>query len=188
MALDDVLFEVEEQMDKAAEFLKQEFRGVRSGRASVGLVDGMRVEVESYGSTMTLKELANLGVGEGNIIMIKPFDPSTLKDIERAIVKSDIGINPQSDGKLIRLPVPPLSGERRNKLVGQVKELAEKQRISIRNLRRDANKSLETAQKAAEITEDELESGKEQVQKLTDDYTARIDKLLEDKTKEITTV
>lgn len=188
MALDDVLLEVEDQMDKAVEFLRQEFRGVRSGRASVGLVDGMRIEVESYGSTMTLKELANIGVGEGNVIMIKPFDPSTLKDIERAIVKSDIGINPQSDGKLIRLPVPPLSTERRNKLVAQIKEMAEKQKIAIRNLRRDANKSLETSQKAAEVTEDELESGKEQIQKLTDDYTARADKLLEDKTKEIMTV
>ena len=188
MALDDVLLEVEEQMDKAVEFLKQEFRGVRSGRASVGLVDGLRVEVESYGSTMTLKELANLGVGEGNVIMIKPFDPSTLKDIERAIVKSDLGINPQSDGKLIRLPVPPLSTERRNKLVSQVKEMAEKQKISIRNLRRDANKTLETTQKSAGITEDELESGKESVQKLTDDYGAKVDKLLEDKTKEIMTV
>src|SRR5262249_52544985 len=117
-----------------------------------------------------------------------PFDPSTLKDIERSIVKSDIGINPQSDGKLIRLPVPPLSTERRNKLVAQVKEMAEKQKISIRNLRRDANKTLETSQKAASITEDELESGKEQVQKLTDDYTARIDKMLDEKTKEIMTV
>ena len=144
MGLDDVLLEAEDQMEKAVDFLKQEFRAVRTGRASIGLVDTLKVDVESYGTTMTLKELANLAVAEGNVIVIKPFDPSTLKDIQRAIEKSEIGINPQNDGKMIRLPVPPLSTERRNKLVARVRELAEQQKVSIRNSRRDANKALDT--------------------------------------------
>jgi ribosome recycling factor len=188
MGLDDVLFEAEEQMDKAVEHLRSEFKGIRTGRASPGLVDGLRVEIPSYGSTMTLKELASIGVAEGNVIVIKPFDPSTLKDIERGIAKSDLGINPQSDGKVVRLPVPPLSTERRNQLAGRVKQLSEAQRIALRNIRRDANKALEGAEKAKTMTEDERKRGEEQVQKLTDNYTQQVDKLLEDKTKEIMTV
>lgn len=188
MALDEILFEAEEKMDAAVEHLKGQFKGVRTGRASTGLVDGMRVEVAAYGSTMTLKELASIGVAEGNTIVIKPFDPSTLKDIEQAIRKSEIGINPMSDGKLVRLPVPPLSTERRNKLASQVKEMAEQQKVAIRNVRRDANKAIETAEKAKTMTEDEKKRGQEQTQKLTDEYTSAVDKLLEDKTKDIMTV
>lgn len=188
MALDDILFEAEEKMDAAVEHLKGQFKGVRTGRASTGLVDSMRVEVASYGSTMTLKELASIGVAEGNTIVIKPFDPSTLKDIEQAIRKSEIGINPMSDGKLVRLPVPPLSTERRNKLAAQVKDMAEQQKVAIRNVRRDANKAIETAEKAKTMTEDEKKRGQEATQKLTDDYTASVDKLLDDKTKDIMTV
>ena len=185
MALEDILFEAEEPMEKAVDFLKSEFRGVRTGRATTGLVDHLRVEVESYGTTMTLKELANIGVAEGNVIMIKPFDPSTLKDIERGIVKSEIGINPMNDGKMIRLPVPPLSTERRNQLVQQIKQLAEAQKVAVRNTRRDANKALSAAEKAKELTEDDVESGEKQIQEMTDKYCKQIDKLLDDKTKEI---
>jgi len=185
MALDDILLEAEAQMEKAADFLRHELRVVRTGRASVGLVDQLKVEVESYGATMTLRELANIGVAEGNIIVIKAFDPSTLKDIERAIEKSEIGINPQNDGKVIRLPVPPLSTERRNQLATHVKQLAEQQKVAVRNARRDANKAMAAAKKAKELTEDDVESGEEQVQELTDQYCKQIDKLLEEKTKEI---
>lgn len=185
MALDDILLEAEELMDKAVEFLKHEFRTVRSGRASTGLVENLKVEVESYGATMSLRELANIGVAEGNTIVIKAFDPSTLKDIERAIEKSEIGINPQNDGKMIRLPVPPLSTERRGQLVAQVKHLAEQQRVSVRNARRDANKALGAGEKAKELTEDDVRSGEKQVQDLTDQYCKQIDELLDKKTKEI---
>jgi len=188
MSVDDVLLDAEEQMDKAVEFLKQEFRGIRTGRASVGLVDTLKVEVAAYGATMLLKELANVAIAEGNVIVIKPFDPSTLKDIERALEKSEIGINPHSDGKLIRLPVPPLSTERRNQLVGRVKQIAEQQRVAVRNVRRDANKALESAEKGKTVTEDERKEGQEQVQKLTDDYCKQIDKLVEDKTRDILAV
>jgi ribosome recycling factor len=185
MALDDILLEAEELMEKAADFLKHELRAVRTGRASAGLVDHLKVEVESYAATMSLRELANIGVGEGNVIVIKPFDPSTLKDIERAIEKSELGINPQNDGKLIRLPVPPLSTERRNQLVAQVRNLAEQQKVAVRNARRDANKALAAAEKAKELTEDDVESGEKEVQELTDKYCKQIDGLLDEKTKDI---
>jgi ribosome recycling factor len=185
MDLDGILLEAEEQMEKTVDFLKQEFRAVRSGRASVGLVDQLKVEVESYGATMTLKELANIGVAEGNTIVIKAFDPSTLKDIERAIERSEIGINPQNDGRMIRLPVPPLSTERRNRLAAQIRQLAEQQKVVVRNARRDANKALSAAEKAKELTEDDVASGEKQVQELTDQYCKQIDKLVEEKTKDI---
>ena len=185
MALDDILLEAEAQMEKTVEFLKHELRAVRTGQASTGLVDQLKVEVESYGTTMTLRELANIGVAEGNTIVIRAFDPSTLKDIERAIEKSEIGINPQNDGKMIRLPVPPLSTERRNQLAGQVKQLAEQQKVAVRNARRDANKALGAAEKAKELTEDDVKSGEKQVQELTDQYCGQLDKLLDEKAKEI---
>ena len=185
MPLDDILLQSEEEMDKGVEFLKHELRGVRTGRASGGLVEGLKVEVESYGATMTLKELANVAVAEGNVIVIKAFDPSTLKDIQRALEKSDLGINPQSDGKLIRLPVPPLSTERRNQLVGHIKQLAEQQKVAVRNARRDANKALESEKKAKALTEDDVERGQKQTQELTDEYCKKIDRLLSEKSKDI---
>jgi ribosome recycling factor len=175
-------------MDKALEHLKQELRSVRSGRATTGLVDTLKVDVESYGSTLTLRELANLGVAEGNVVVIKPFDPSTLKDIQRAIEKSEIGINPQSDGKMIRLPVPPLSTERRSQLAARVRQLAEQQKVAVRTDRRDANKALETEKKAKTLPEDDAESGEEQVQKLTEEYCKKMDALVEEKAKEIMAV
>jgi len=185
MDLDDILLEAEEQMDKTVGFLRQELRAVRTGRASVGLVDQLKVEVESYGATMALKELANIGVAEGNTIVIKAFDPSTLKDIERAIEKSEVGINPQNDGKMIRLPVPPLSTERRNQLAASVKQLGEQQKVAVRNARRDANKALSAAEKAKELTEDDVAKGEKRVQELTDQYCNQIDKLLDEKAKDI---
>lgn len=185
MPTDDVLLETEEKMERAAEFLKQEFRSVRTGRATTGMVEHLKIEVESYGSSMQLRELANLGVAEGNVIMIKPFDPATLKDIQRGIEKSDLGINPQSDGKLIRLPVPSLSTERRNQLIGHIKQLAEAQKVTIRNARREGNKQLDAAEKAKELSEDDVERGQESIQKLTDQYCKQVDVALADKSKEL---
>lgn len=185
MAKDDVLLEAEEQMEKAVEFFKQELRSVRTGRATTGLVDGVKIDVESYGSTMSLRELANIAVAEGNVIVVKPFDPSTIKDIQKGLEKSEIGINPQNDGKMIRLPVPPLSTERRSQLVQRVKQLAEQQKVSVRNTRRDANKALTSAEKAKEITEDDVKQGEEEVQKLTNAACDQIDKLVEEKSNEI---
>ena len=188
MPMDDILLTAEDQMEKAVEFLKQELRSIRTGRATTGLVDSLKVEVESYGSTMSMKELANLAVAEGNVVVVKPFDPGTLKDIQKAIEKSELGINPQNDGKMIRLPVPPLSTERRAQLVARVKQLAEQQKVAIRNARRDANKALEAEKKAKTLPEDDAKSGEEQVQKSTDTYCKQIDGLVEDKSKEVMAV
>lgn len=185
MAVEEAARQAEQSMSKAVEHLKNEYKGVRTGRASPGLVDNMPVEVASYGSTMRVRELANVAVAEGNVIVIKPFDPTTLKDIERAIDKSGLGINPQSDGKMLRLPVPALSGERRNQLVSQVKQMAEAQKVAIRNARRDANKLIETAKKDKTLPEDEAAKGEDRVQKLTDKYSKQIDELLEQKSAEI---
>lgn len=183
--METILKAAQQQMEKAVEHLRSELRGIRTGRASPGLVEGLKVEVASYGSTMTLKELANIAVAEGNVIVIKPFDPTTLKDIEKGIEKSELGINPQNDGKMIRLPVPPLSTERRKQLVSRLKELAEQQKVAIRNQRRDAKRALDTGQKAKTLTEDDVKRGDERVQKITDAEITKIDKMVEEKTKEI---
>jgi ribosome recycling factor len=185
MPMDEILLAAQAQMDKSVDFLKQELRGVRTGRASAGLVDSLKVEVESYGATMSLRELANIAVAEGNVIIIKPFDPSTLKDIQRAVETSEIGINPQNDGKMIRLPVPALSGERREQLASRVKQLGEQQKVSVRNARRDANKALESEKKAKTLTEDDVEAGTTEIQELTDECCRKIDALVSEKNKEI---
>lgn len=185
MPITETLRTAEEDMKKAVEFLRQEFRAVRTGRATPALVDSLRIEVESYGSTMVLKELASIAVAEGNIIVIKPYDPGTLKDIQRGIEKSNLGINPQNDGKMIRLPVQVLSTERRSQLAAHVKQLAEQQKVAVRNTRRDANKALEAGKKDKAYSEDEAEKAQERVQKLTDQYCKQLDTLVEEKSKEI---
>lgn len=171
-------------MEKSVDYLVQELRGVRSGRASTGLVDSLKVEVPSYGSTMPLKEIASLAVADGNTIIVKPYDPSVLKDIAKAIESSDIGINPQNDGKVVRLPVPALSTERRNQMAQQVKKLGEQQKVAVRNVRRDANKAID-AEKNKSLTEDEVKKAQDDVQKMTDEYCKKIDDLVADKSKEI---
>ena len=185
MPMNVILRKTEDEMKKAVEFLKQEFRSVRTGRATPALVDSLRIDVESYGSTMSLKELANIAVAEGNIIIIKPYDPSTLKDIQRGIEKSELGINPQNDGKMVRLPVPPLSTERRNQLTNHIKQLAEQQKVTVRNSRRDANKAFDTGKKDKTLSEDDVERGQERVQKLTDDFIRQLDQLMAEKSREI---
>lgn len=185
MPTDEIELECEEQMEKAVDFLKSELRSVRSGRASPGLVENLKVNVESYGSMMSLRELASISVPEGNQLMIKPYDPSVLRDIERAIQSSDIGITPMSDGKVIRLPIPPLSGERRQQLLGQVRKMGETQKVAIRNLRRDANKGIDTEEKEKGVSEDEAEEAKERIQTLTKKYEEQVDALVTSKSKEI---
>lgn len=185
MPAEEIEFECEELMEKAVEFLRDELRSIRSGRASPGLVEHMKVNVESYGSTMTLRELASISVPEGNQLMIKPYDPSALKDIERAIHASELGITPMSDGKTIRLPIPPLSGERRQQLLGQVRKLGEAQKVAIRNIRRDANKKIDADEKNKAMSEDDAEKCKENVQELTKKYEDQVDALVASKSKEI---
>jgi ribosome recycling factor len=185
MPVDEIEFECEESMEKAAEFLRQELRTVRTGRASPGLVEHMKVTIESYGSTMELRELASISVPENNQLLLKPFDPGTLKDIERAIRGSELGITPMSDGKVIRLPVPPLSGERRQQLLSHVRKLGEAQKVAVRNVRRDANKALDTDEKDKKISEDDSEGSKERIQEMTKKYENQIDALVAAKAKEI---
>ncbi len=183
MALDDVMLETEEKMESAVDYLKQEFRGTRTGRASGGLVD--HIKVEYYGSPTDLRQLASISTPDANLILIKPFDPSSLKEIERAIQKSELGINPNSDGKVIRLVVPPLSMERRQQLASQIKKMSQAARVTIRNARRDGNKGVDTLEKEKEITEDQAEKAREDVQDLTKKYEAKIDELLTAKTTEV---
>jgi len=175
----------EESMDSAVSYFKTELRGVRTGRASTGLVEHLKVPVQSYGSTMDLRELAGITTPDPTMILIKPFDPSTSKDIERAIQNSDVGITPMSDGKVIRLPVPPLSGERRQQLTGHIKKLAEAQRVAIRNARRDANKQIDAEEKEGALPEDDAERVRKSIQDMTEKYEKQVDELLAAKTKEI---
>jgi len=175
-------------MDKAVDYFKQELRGVRTGRAHAGLVEHIRVEVESYGSTMELRELAGITVPDPGTLLVKPFDPSTLKDIEKGLQTSDLGIAPISDGKSIRLPIPALSGERRQQLIQHVKKLAEAQKIAVRNIRREANKAIDGEEKAKTISEDQAKDAKEQIQKLVKKHEGSIDQVVEAKSKEIEAV
>ncbi len=173
------------KMSKAVEYLKQEVRGVRTGRAHAGLVEHLKIEVSSYGSSMELRELATISVPEPSTLLVKPFDPGTLKDIEKGLQTSSLGITPMSDGKAIRLPIPPLSGERRQQLVQQVKKMAEAQKIAVRNVRRDANKAADTAEKEKALSEDAAKDVKDRIQKLTKKYEDEIDAVVAAKTKEI---
>ena len=183
MGMDEVLFEAEERMEKCVEHLGADYRGIKSGRATPGLVEGIKVDY--YGSPTPLKNLANIGAPEPALLVIKPFDPSVIGDIEKAIHKSEIGITPLSDGKLIRLPVPALSEEQRKKYVKLAKEKAEAQRVAIRNVRRDANKQADTLMNDGELPEDVANKLRDQIDELTKQYTGKIDGLLEAKTKEL---
>jgi len=168
MTTDEILLDVEERMEKAIRKLKADLTGIRTGRANPGLVDSLRVEV--YGSPVPIKQVASVGAPEPNQIVIRPYDPGTLKDIEKAIQTSDLGFNPQNDGRIIRLNVPPLSTEVRRKMVARVKELAEEAKLAIRNVRRDGNKQADQGEKDKEFSEDDRDSVKEEIQELTKTY------------------
>ncbi len=165
MSAESILLDTEERMEKAVAVLKQALAGIRTGRANPGLVDSLRVE--AYGSPTPIKQLATIGAPEPTQIVIRPFDPSTLKDIEKAIQSSGLGFNPQNDGKLIRISIPPLSTDVRRKLVARIKELTEEAKVAIRNVRRDGNKAAEQEQKDKVMTEDERDTVKNEVQELT---------------------
>lgn len=185
MGVADIEKSCKAAMSKAIDYLKDELRGVRTGQATPGLVDHLKIDVPAYGGPMVLRELAAISVPEPSTLMIKPFDPSTVKDIERGLQSSDLGITPMSDGKIIRLPIPALSGERRQQLASQVKKMGEAQKISIRNVRRDLNKQVDVDKKNSKLSEDEAESAKDVVQKITKRFEDEVDKLVNDKSKEI---
>lgn len=183
MSVEEILLDGEERMEKAVDVLKHALNGIRTGRANPGLVDTLRVEV--YGSPTPIKQLASVGAPEPTQIVIRPFDPGTLKDIEKAIQASGLGFTPMNDGRVIRLNIPPLSGEVRKKLVGRIKELAEEAKVAIRNVRRDANKQADQEQKDKALTEDDRDSVKDQVQELTKQYESKVDTLAEAKKSQV---
>jgi ribosome recycling factor len=186
MALDDILLEAEEKMIKTEQVLLHEFSGVRTGKASAGLVENIQVEV--YGSAMRIRELAGITTPESRVIMISPWDASTIHPIEKAIQKSNLGLNPAVDKKVIRIVLPDLSTERRLEFSKIVKKMTEDGRVAIRHVRRDSIEALKKQEKAGGVTEDELEGAEKEVQKLTDQYIAKLDTHLAHKEKEIMTV
>ena len=186
MPVDDVLLDLEMHLEKSVEHLQQELRGIRTGRASPSLVE--HVKVDYYGVPTDLKAIAAIQIPEATQILVKPFSPGDLKAIEKAIGDAKLGLTPHSDGKQLRMNLPPLSQERRLQLVGQCKKFAEDSKIAIRGHRREANKLLETEEKGGVITEDELNKGKEQVQELIKQYETKVDELIEHKRADVMTV
>ena len=173
----------ERRMRGAVESVKSNFATIRTGRANPSLLD--RIEVEAYGSKMPLRSVANVGAPEPRLLTVTPFDPSTLKNIERAIRDSDIGLNPQNDGKIIRLPIPELTEERRRELIRVARHMAEEGRVSVRNVRRDEMKDVHELRKEGEISQDDEHRAEEELQKLTNDYVKRIEAALADKEAEL---
>ncbi len=186
MIIDDVLLGAEEKMTKTLDVIQRDFGGVRTSKASPALVEGIMVEV--YGAQMRIRELAGITTPEPRVIVITPWDVGTLHPIEKAIQKSNLGINPAIDKKVIRLVMPELSQERRQELTKVVHKLAEDGRVSIRHIRRDAIEQLKKEAKASKITEDDMKEAEKDVQKLTDDTIAKIEQLLALKEKELMTV
>jgi ribosome recycling factor len=186
MSIDDILLEAEEKMQKTEHVVQQEFAGVRTGKASPALVENLMVEV--YGAHMRIRELAGITTPEPRVLVIQPWDAAALHPIEKAIQKSNLGLNPSIDKRLIRIIFPELSQERRQEFVKIVKKMAEDGRVAIRHVRRDALEHLKKEGKAGGVTEDEVEHAEKEVQKLTDQYAARIDSHLAHKEKEILTV
>jgi ribosome recycling factor len=183
MSIEEITIEAEEHMEKSLSLLNEQLRGVRTGRANVGLVESIRADY--YGSPTPLKQMANLSTPEPQQILIRPFDPSVVGDIVKAIQASDIGLTPNSDGKVVRLNVPSLSVEQRKKLVARVKDLAEEARVAIRNIRREANKQAEQEQAEKILTEDDLERCKEEIQGLTKRFESKVNDTAEKKSAEI---
>ena len=182
--MQDVLKEVETRMQAALEALTREFAGVRTGRASTGLLEGIRVD--SYGTPTPVAQVAAISVPDPKTLLIQPWDAGLISAVEKAIMKSDLGLTPTSDGKAIRLSLPPLTEERRRQLAKVVGKLAEDARVAIRNIRREANEKLKAREKKEKaISEDESRRGQEQIQKTTDRYIRRVDELLQKKEEEI---
>jgi ribosome recycling factor len=172
-----------EKMKKGVEYFHEGLRGLRTGRTTPALIETIRVD--AYGSPMPHNQLATISVPDPRTLVVKPFDPSMCASIEKAILKSDIGITPASDGKVVRLPVPMMSQEQRDKMTHRVKELAEQARVTVRNIRRDQNKAAESALKAGTLGEDQERSAKEEVQKITKEMEAEIDRIMAARIQEI---
>jgi ribosome recycling factor len=184
--LDDVLLEADDKMNKSVEFLHQEFAGLRTGKASPSLVENIMVDY--YGTQTRIRQIAGIATPEARLIVINPYDPTSLAAIEKAIHAANIGISPISDGRLIRIPIPELSEERRKDLVKIAHRMTEEAKVSLRNVRREANEQIKELQKGAKITEDDRDEALKEIQKYTDDYTKKIDDLMAAKEKDVLAV
>lgn len=181
--MDSTIKQTEDKMKKSLSALEDEFNTLRTGRASPALFDKIRVEY--YGNPTPLNQMATISVPEARLVVIQPWDKSVIGDIEKAIQKSELSVNPSNDGKVIRISIPPLTEERRKEYVKLAKNMAEQSRVSIRNVRRDANDELKQAEKDGELSEDELKRAEDEVQKLTDRYVEEVNSMLEAKETEI---
>lgn len=181
--LSETYEESRDRMEKSIESLKKELKRVRTGRASLSLLDGIKVDY--YGTQTPLNQMASLSVPESRLIVIQPWDVSVIKEIEKAILKSDLGLTPSSDGKLIRIAIPPLTEERRKELVKVVNKIAEEYKVAIRNIRRDGNEMVKELKKESEISEDDAFKAQDEIQKITDEYIGKIDEVQAAKEKEI---
>ncbi len=182
----ELLDDAKRRMGKSVETFKNEVARVRTGRASVALLDGIKVDY--YGTQMPLNQMATITVQDARLIVIQPWDVSAIGAIEKAIQRSELGLNPVNDGKVIRISVPPLTEERRKELVKMVRKMAEEARVAIRNVRRDILDDLKELKKEGEISEDEFYRAQDQLQKITDEYIGKVEKILEQKEKDIMTV
>jgi ribosome recycling factor len=181
--IDEIFEDLKDRMGKSIESLKREYSRLRTGRASISLLDGIRV---SYYDTPTpLNQMASLAVPEPRLLVIQPWDKTAIEDIEKAILKSELGLTPINDGKVIRISIPPLTEERRKELVKVARKMSEENKVAIRNIRRDANEMLKDLKKEKEITEDDLYRSQEEVQKTTDQFITQVDELCAAKEKEI---
>ncbi len=183
---DDILLDAEEKMTKSLDFLHQEFTGIRTGKASPALVEN--VKVTYYGATVRLKEIAGISTPEPRLIVINAYDPTALSEIEKAILAANLGVTPLNDKRVIRVPIPALTEERRKELTKVAKRMAEECRVSLRNVRRDANEHTKNLQKNGKISEDDRDQALEQIQKDTDEYIKKIDEALKVKETEIMAV
>jgi len=181
--IDDVLSEMHKEMEKTADSLDQEFKKMRTGRASVSLVDG--IKCECYGTKMRLNQIATISIPESRLLTIQPWDQSVIGEIEKSILKSGLGLTPMNDGKIIRISLPPLTEERRKELAKMAKKMAEETKIVIRNHRREANETLKELKKESEISEDEMYLYQDKVQKVTDEFIEKIDEIRKEKEREI---
>jgi ribosome recycling factor len=183
MNTEQILKDCKDRMEKALDVLRNELKGLRTGRASPALLDSLRVEY--YGSQTPIKQIATVSAPEPQQLLIKPFDAAALKDIEKAIRSSDLGLAPDNDGKVIRLKIPAMSGDQRTKMAKKVKELAENAKVSCRNVRRDSNKHVETEEKAKTMSEDDAKKAKEKIQDVLKQYETKADEVAAAKAKEI---
>lgn len=181
--LDEIFEDLKERMDKTISALERDLKKVRTGRASAALLDGIRVDY--YGAPTPLNQMASISVPEARLLLIQAWDPQVLGDIEKAILKSELGLTPMNDGKVIRISIPPLSEERRKDLVRVVRKMAEENKVAIRNIRRDANDMLKDLKKEKEISEDDQFRAQDEVQKITDGFIKKVDETIEVKEKEI---